>query len=227
MSKSKPQSNNKKRKREKGTRSSSSSEDHQLVDRENRNESESVEIFREEIEVDEKPINRKKKKKKRNSKTTKKTPPDCEGRQTCRKVDNIRETNAIEPSATLTSAGQKEQSIDDSIIGRKKMKKKKARRDKSPSVRSLDHPNSYDVNSGSKIDFDNGKIADDDDEDDLVLEGSMVSGILVLINRKTGKVYSATAGRLEKGERQQVGRVNGIGKVVLFRNTEEKENGTN
>mmetsp|Transcript_11959 Transcript_11959/g.24692 ORF Transcript_11959/g.24692 Transcript_11959/m.24692 type:complete len:331 (+) Transcript_11959:2-994(+) len=81
-----------------------------------------------------------------------------------------------------------------------------------------------DDKNGVNIDFHNGKVGDDTNENEIILEGSMVSDTLVLIDRKAGRVYSATEERLDNGERKQVGRLDGKGQVVLFHKIDEREN---
>ena len=208
---------NKKRKR---SPSLPSSEDLQL----DQNKSEE---FREGIDVNET------KREKRRKKKTKKSGKRGEKEQICVKVDQKYRDNGnmkiIEPAATLTSDGQQQQSEHppgDSVKRRKKKKKKrKIRQVRSSSADSLDHPRIDGGNDGGDADSHSGKIEDNDEEDEPVLEGSIVSGVLVLIDRKTGSVFSSIEERLKNGERKQVGRLDEKGQVELFQNQEEGENG--
>lgn len=58
--------------------------------------------------------------------------------------------------------------------------------------------------------------------DETVLEGLMISEKgFVLVNRKAGKVYSATEQLSHNGERKQIGKLDDEGRVVIFQNTEK------
>ena len=229
---------NKKRKRGGISRSLSSSEDQQL-DREHQNQS--VGKKREEIQVDDKDAktNKKNKKRKKNKKTNLRD--DKEEEQSLKVGDessNDGTIGAIEPTGKLTPTVQQRQNEDSlknptreterSSKKKKRKKKKRAKQVLSSSVCSSDHPNNDDDHDGSKKDINNESIADNNsNEDGIVLEGSMVADILVLIDRKAGRVYSATDERLQNGNRKQVGRLDEKGQVVLFPSTEERENGAN
>jgi hypothetical protein len=228
---------NKKRKRGGISRSLPSSEDQQL-DREHQNQS--VERLREEIQVDDKDDNKSKKKKKRKQKK-KMNLWDYKEQERSLKVgdesNNDGRIGVIEPAGKLTSAVQQRQNehslknptreTERSPKKKKRKKKKRAKQVLSSSVCSSDHPNNDDDCDGSKKDVNNENIADNNNEDGIVLEGSMVADSLVLIDRKAGRVYSATDERLQNGDRKQVGRLDGKGRVVLFPRTEERENGAN
>jgi len=213
---------NKKRKREQKVRSPPSSKDLQL----DQKKSEAA-VFRKGIDVDDT------KREKHREKTTKKSADNCEKKQTSGKVDDKDscngEINTIEPATTLTSDGQQQQNehtLDDSAKKKKKKKKKrKIRQVRSSSTVILSNSKSNGSYSGGDVDSHNGKIGDHNKEDEPVLEGSMVSDVLVLIDRKTGRVFSATEERLKNGERKQVGCLDGKGQVELFQKPEERENG--
>jgi len=212
---------NKKRKREQKIRSPPSSKDLQL----DQKKSEAA-VFRKGIDVDDT------KREKHREKTTKKSADNCEKKQTSGKVDDKDscngEINTIEPATTLTSDGQQQQNehtLDDSAKKKKKKKKKrKIRQVRSSSTVILSNSKSNGSYSGGDVDSHNGKIGDHNKEDEPVLEGSMVSDVLVLIDRKTGRVFSATEERLKNGERKQVGCLDGKGQVELFQKPEEREN---
>lgn len=216
---SKSTQSKKKRKREKISRSLPSSEDQQQ-DRGQRSESGSVKRFQEDSKADDtgakKNIEAKKGKKKKKAKKSR----DCKVEQAS--------CDAIESAAKLASDA--DQQLNDSAketttYPKQKKKKKRKKRTRQDESSSSDHPMNDD-NNGVQIDFHSGKVGDETNENEIILEGSMVSDTLVLIDRKAGRVYSATEERLDNGERKQVGRLDGEGQVVLFHKTDERENGT-
>jgi len=222
----------KKRKQEEQSRSLSSSEDQQQdLGRQNH----SFERVREEIVADDKDAyknrdnkKRKKKKRKKNFRDYKEQQPSLKEGDGCNNNGRI---GVMEHTGKLTYAVQQRQnehslknSWRETETLPKKRKKKRARQTLSSCVCSTDHLTKNDDDDGSKKDFKNENIIDDNDEDKITLEGSMVSDILILIDRKAGRVYSATEERLQNGERKQVGRLDGKGRIVLFLKTEEREN---
>jgi len=103
---------------------------------------------------------------------------------------------------------------------RHKKKRKKKKKKRAPQEQ-LTTNNDDDGDGG--VDDANGTNNNDNVDDEVVLEGSMISDIFVLIDRKGGKVYSATEQRLENGERKLVGRLDEKGGVVLFPKNEQLE----
>lgn len=101
-------------------------------------------------------------------------------------------------------------------------KKKKSIQARASSITSNEHPNKR--NSYGSLKDDDSDCGEDTNngEEDFILEGSMVSDIFVLIDRKAGRVYSATD-RLQNGDRRQIGSLNEKGEVVLSPRTEEAE----
>lgn len=234
MSKSKSHSN-KKRKRDRKSRSLSSSEGQQL---EQAHRNQSVEELRDEIKVDDTdcPKNREKKKRKK-EKRSKENQPSLE--LVDGKDNSDDRIDTIEPARKPASAvqqGQKNSTTEPERLPKKRNKKKKKKK-RSQQILSSSVSTSHDDDAEGKIDSNNEATTDEMNEDEalegsmvsdeIVLEGSMVSDILVLIDRKNGRVYSATEEPLPNGERKQVGSLDGKGQVVLFRKTEERENGAN
>ena len=207
----------KKRKRERISRSVPSSEDQQQ-DRGHRNESGSAKRFQEDSEVDDTGAKKNREDNKAKKKRKAKKSRDCKGEQVS--------CGAIESAAKLASEGDQQlnDSAKETTTSPKQRKNKKKRTRQVESTSSV-HPMNDDKN-GVNIDFHNGKVGDDTNENEIILEGSMVSDTLVLIDRKAGRVYSATEDRLDNGERKQVGRLDGKGQVVLFHKIDERENGT-
>lgn len=111
-------------------------------------------------------------------------------------------------------------------VPKKRKKKKRSRKDLSSSFSSSNHRNNDedDDEDASQKYFNEEKITNEKIDDEIVLEGSIVSDVLVLIDRKARRVYSATEERLQNGERKQVGSLDGNGQVVFFHKTEEKGN---
>jgi hypothetical protein len=143
----------------------------------------------------------------------------------------------IEPTGKSTSAVQQRQSErfskksmrESERLPKKRKKEKRSQKDLPSSFSSFNHRN-YDEDDdeeASQKDFDEEKITNEKIDDEVVLEGSIVSDILLLIDRKAGRVYSAIEERLQNGERKQVGRLDGNGQVVFFHKTVEKGNGAN
>lgn len=74
----------------------------------------------------------------------------------------------------------------------------------------------------------NGSHAGEEVDDSNVeesLEGAMVNGEMVLIDRKSGKVYSGLE-RTEKGERIEIGEVSKSGSIVLNKNEKDDDDDT-
>jgi len=218
MSKSQTQSK-KKRKREKISRSSS--EDLQLE--QGHKSGSGPDEIQDDINVDNKGAEKNSVVKKRKKKKKTKSARDCQGEKTSTS-DSI---ESVAKSASAAEQQQKDPVEETQKLAKQKRKKKKKKRKRqnisSTGVSSSDEPLNNDDSGGSKVDF-HGEDGGDNGVNETVLEGSMVSDILVLIDRKAGKVYSATEERLENGERKEVGRLDGKGQVVLFHNTEEAEN---
>ncbi len=215
MSKPKTQ-RKKKRKREKSSESLLTAEDRQL----DRTEVQAGDL-REGIDADSNCAERAKKKKKRRKNSANK------GEKTLGKRDSIgTKSNSIDVS--LTHAGvqeQKEDTTKNSIVSSERLlkKSKKKKKKRNPSGDSLDKIRNDDENTVDKVGSHGGEMAENDTGNETVLEGSMVMDVLVLIDRASAKVFSATEELLENGDRKQIGRLDGNGEVVLFQNTEEKQ----
>lgn len=214
MSKSQTQSK-KKRKREKISRSSS---EDQHLGQGRKSGSEPDESNELDSTFSEKKSDVKKRKKKKKTKNAR----DCKGEQAS--SDTIEHMTKSVSDAYQQQKDSVEETQKLAIQKSKKKKKRKRQDTSSIGFSSSDDPVNNDDSGGSKVGFHVEEDGGDNDVSEIMLEGSMVSGILVLIDRKAGKVYSATEERLENGERKEVGRLNGNGQVVLFR--KKGENGT-
>ena len=220
MSKTKTKTQStKKRKREKAPTLSISHD--QQINQKNQNASDGKE--REEISLHEEGVYSNRKETKRKKKTTKQKSSRkvADDQNNNRKIDS---TEFIAKRTPMVPQQQGEESLHNRSKERERLRKKRKKKRKralSPSACLRD-----DGENETKSAFET--IVDDkNDMNESTLEGSLVSNVLVLIDRKARKVYSATGGRLQNGERKVVGCLDEEGQVVLYPTTAKVKNGTN
>ncbi|VEU40773.1 unnamed protein product [Pseudo-nitzschia multistriata] len=164
-----------------------------------------------------------KRNKKQNKKRKKRKIEDKEQHCSSLKEKNSTDydTNGVTNRAENSPPSLQQETATDRAPSSKKKKRKKKKNNK------ISEQNSPGKNKDEDVEhFDNTNY-NDVINDEVVLEGAMISELFVLIDRKGGKVYSATEQRLENGNRQQIGCLDGNGGVVIFQKTEEKDKDLN
>ena len=121
-----------------------------------------------------------------------------------------------------------DEQVNEQIVTVDKAKKKKKRKRKSKKKKSKEHEisndNSLPVKKKAKVSQKDQAVTDTSFEpsSEVPLEGSMIGGTMVLINRKEGKVFSALE-RLENGKMKEIGYLSKTdGSIVLQKSEKGK-----
>eukprot|EP00980_Cylindrotheca_fusiformis_P025823 scaffold14691_cov143-Cylindrotheca_fusiformis.AAC.1 len=116
--------------------------------------------------------------------------------------------------------------VSEALINRDKKKKKKRKHHHLGSDNSTrhddgsnDHPRKKKKKKDMKVEEAGAAVA----EPDVALEGHMVGDMMVLVDRSTGIVFSATE-RSENGQRKDIGRLSKLGSIELHMKQEEGKN---